>query len=77
MKYDFAKSFSIALDEFFDSTDFVHVLLNISEVDAVFEITEELAAVFTMKDIVTDNKIFPKVKETITIESLFENFERM
>lgn len=67
LKYDFAKSFSIALGEFFDSADFVHVLLNISEVDAVFEITEELAAVFTMKDIVTDNKIFPKVKETITI----------
>ncbi|XP_025406820.1 general transcription factor II-I repeat domain-containing protein 2B-like, partial [Sipha flava] len=59
------KYFSIALDESTDTSDSAQVLLFVREVNESFEITEELAAVHSMKDSCTGNEIFLKVKESI------------
>ncbi|XP_025409478.1 general transcription factor II-I repeat domain-containing protein 2B-like [Sipha flava] len=61
----FFKYFSIALDESTDTSDSAQVLLFVREVNESFEITEELAAVHSMKDSCTGNEIFLKVKESI------------
>ncbi|XP_025420222.1 general transcription factor II-I repeat domain-containing protein 2-like, partial [Sipha flava] len=59
------KYFSIALDESTDASDSAQVLLFVRGVNESFEITEELAAVHSMKDSCTGNEIFLKVKESI------------
>ena len=58
--------FSIAVDELTDATDSSQLFIVIHDIDKDFEITEELAALQTMKTTTTGDEIFSKVEETLS-----------
>lgn len=74
-KFEF---FSLALDESTDVSDTAQLLIFIRGVDSNFEVTEELAALKSLKGTTTGDDIFQKVAETMnTLKLNWNNLRSM